>query len=104
MQDLSYIYAFLLFVVGAACAIGAYFSIIGWKHQAEYSPRLLEIGTMMQDVKCNIEGDDEERARIMKMSVEEYKTEREKGRVIIRAGQEVCGIAEGLKSPFHLWR
>jgi hypothetical protein len=38
------------------------------------------------------------------MSVEEYMTEREKGRVIIRAGQEVCGIAEGLKSPFHLWR
>ncbi len=77
---------------------------IGWRNSVHYSKKAADIGGMLMNVKCDVEGDDEEHARILKMSVEEYKTERKKGRVLYRAGMEVCGISEGLKSPFRFWR
>ena len=77
---------------------------IGWRNSMHYSKEAAEIGGMLMNVKCDIEGDDEAYARILKLTVSEYKTERAKGRVLYCAGMRVCGISEGLRSPFRFWR
>jgi hypothetical protein len=93
--------AFLLF---GMLLLSLFLSFVGYRNSVLYSNRAAEIGGMMVNVRCDIEGPDDEYARILKMSVEEFKVERQKGRVIFRAGQEVMGIAEGLRSPFRFWR
>lgn len=90
--------------LGALFALTAIFALLGWRNSIYQGERANEIGQMLMEVNCQLEGDDEAHARILKMTVDEYKTERAKGRVLFRAGQEVCGIAEGLKSPFRFWR
>lgn len=97
-MDLIYLVSFVAFALLAVIAW------VGWRNSLHYSEEAAEIGQMLMNVKCDIEGDDEAYARILKLSVEEYKTERAKGRVLYRAGMRVCGISEGLKSPFRFWR
>lgn len=77
---------------------------IGWRNSRHYSKEAAEISEMLMNVKCDVEGDEEAYARILKLTVEDYKTERKKGRVLYLAGMRVRGISEGLKSPFRFWR
>lgn len=79
-------------------------SLLGWRNSTYYSKKALEIGEVLKQIKGEIETDDAAFARICKMSVEEYRTERAKGRALYCVGSEVCGIAEGLKAPFRFWR
>ena len=94
----------ILIGIGALFTLTTIFSLLGWRNSIYQGERAGELGKMLMDVKCDVESDDDEYARILKMSVDEYKTERAKGRILFRAGQEVCAIAEGLKSPFRIWR
>jgi hypothetical protein len=93
---------YLFFFV--ALSIVAIIAWIGWRNSLHYSKEAAEIGEMLMNVKCDIEGDDAAYAKILKLTVAEYKTERQKGRVLYRAGMRICGISEGLKSPFRFWR
>jgi len=93
----------LLAGIGAVFALTAACTLLALRNNRYYGDRAEAIGNMLMDVKCNIEGDFEEHARILNMSPEEYKTEKDKGRILFRAGQEVVGIAEGLRSPFRIW-
>jgi hypothetical protein len=97
-MDLTYLLAFVAF------ALLAITDWVGWRNSLHYSEEAAEIGQMLMNVKCDIEGDDEAYARVLKLTIEQYKTERAKGRVLYRAGMRICGISEGLKSPFRFWR
>lgn len=97
-MDMTYLLSFVAFALLTVIAW------VGWRNSLHYSQEAAEIGKMLMNVKCDIEGDDEAYARILKLSVAEYKTERSKGRVLYLAGMRVCGISEGLKSPFRFWR
>lgn len=97
-MNLDYLFFFIAFCLVLVIAW------VGWRNSIHYSDEAAEIGGMLMNVKCDIEGDDEAYARILKLSVEEYKTERAKGRVLYLAGMRVQGISEGLKSPFRFWR
>jgi hypothetical protein len=78
-------------------------SLIAWRNSVYYGKHGKEVGEMLMSVKCEVEGDEAEHARILRMTPEEYKTEKQKGRILFRAGQEVVGISEGLQAPFR-WR
>lgn len=91
-------------VFGTVLSIVALIAWIGWRNSIHYSEEASAIGSMLMNVKCDIEGDDEAYARILKLSVAEYKTERAKGRVLYLAGMRVQGISDGLRSPFRIWR
>lgn len=90
--------------LGALFALDTVFALIGWRNSIHQGKKAREIGKMLMEINCQIEGDDQSHARILKMTLDEYKAERAKGRVLYRAGQEICGIAEGLISPFRFWR
>jgi hypothetical protein len=88
----------------AVMAIIAIFAWVGCRNSLHYAREAADISEMLINVKCDIEGDDEAYARILKLSVGEYKTERKKGRVLYLAGMRIRGISEGLRSPFRVWR
>ncbi len=97
-MDLSYLLFIGLFLISLLI------SWLGWRNSIHYSQRAAEIGNMLMGLKGEVESDDEAAARVLKMTIEEYKIERRKGRVLYKAGMEVCGIAEGLKAPFRFWK
>lgn len=94
----------LYLIFSGAFLISLLISWLGWRNSLYYSTRAAEIGNMLMGLKGEVESDDEAAARVLKMTVDEYKIERKKGRVLYKAGMEVCGIAEGLKAPFRIWR
>lgn len=91
-------------IFGTVLSIVSLIAWIGWRNSLHYAREAAEISEMLINVKCDIEGDDEAYARILRLSVDEYKTERKKGRVLYLAGMRVRGISEGLRSPFRVWR
>jgi hypothetical protein len=96
----------LALFAGAVFALGCYFSYIGMRNASDSAPRLLAIGQMMEKADCDVADSAAQYAMILKMSKEEFASEKEKGRLINRAGREVCEIAGSLQSPFRFpfWR
>jgi len=63
-----------------------------WRNSIYQGERANEIGKMLMEVNCQLEGDDEAHARILKMTVAEYKTERAKGRVLFRPARRYAEL------------
>jgi hypothetical protein len=94
---------YMYFIFAAILSILGIMGWIAYRNAIYYSKKADDIGDLLIKSKCDIEGDDEEFARICNMTKENFRAEKAKGRAIILAGNEVKGIAEGLKSPFRCW-
>lgn len=93
-------------LLGICIAFGIYFSALGARNASKIAPRLLAIGSMMEKADCDVADSAAQYALILKMTQDEFKQERDRGRIINRAGREVSEIAGALQSPFDLkfWR
>lgn len=93
-----------LLIAGGVLFVNLLFSVLGWRNSLVYANKAEGIGEMLMSCQCDVEGDEEQHARILKMTVDEYRTEKKKGRILFKAGQEIVGIAEGLRAPFRVMR
>jgi len=96
-------YWYLIFAV--LFTLLSYLVVVLWRNCDLYSQEACAVGNLLMSIKSqDVESDDAAAARVLNMTPDQYKTEREKGRILFHAGTKVCGIANGLKAPIRLWR
>jgi len=99
------LYNIVLIALGALFAITLSITLLALHNMPYYAEELYKLGEMLQKCTCGgIEPPEEEYARILRITKDDFVKEREKGTLLIKIGEEICAVAEGLKSPFRMIR
>jgi len=93
---------YLLFI--AYAVVTSLASWIGWRNCVWAGKRLKAAGELLKSIDGKIETDDEAWARVCNMSLDQYRTEKAKGRALYCIGTEICSVAAALTAPFRIWK